>query len=271
MLTRTILVLLFVYYVFAASTFIGEGKKRAELFELTDDELAEFHVTIPNEEFIRLKQEAQWLGEDAFKTKNGSLIVKLKGEEKSFKKLTFGIGGYSSRTFSKPGYNLKIRGKDNLYGRTQIRLRSDAREPTFLRSKLVCDIHNRLGLPSISANYATLYINDEYMGLFILLDAYKLSWVEFEYGDKDSTTLYQCKDGEHFLTLESSATGCKNENKDVIDHSEWIDLLTRLDAAQSAEDIEDIFDVDQFLTEIAYEYLAIMGSLSQPWSQLLYV
>jgi len=51
-------------------------------------------------------------------------------------------------------------------------------------------MHNRLGLPSISANYATLYINDEYMGFYILLDAFKLSWVEYEYDDKDSTHLY---------------------------------------------------------------------------------
>jgi len=158
--------------------------------------------------------------------------------------------------FGKQGFNLKVRGKKDLYGRTQFRLRPDAREATFLRSKLTCDIHNRLGLPSISANYATLYINDEYMGFYILLDAIKLSWVEFEYDDKDSTTLYQCKDMNNQLTVKSSSTGCENENEKVTDHSEWNELLTRLDAAQSAEDIEDIFDVDQFLTEIAFEYLS---------------
>ncbi|ORX87587.1 putative cellulase, partial [Anaeromyces robustus] len=135
-------------------------------------------------------------------------------------------------------------------------LRPDAREATFLRSKLVCDMHNRLGLPSISANYAQLYVNDEYMGFYILLDSIKLSWVEFEYGDKDSTTLYQCKNMNNNLTVKTSSTGCVNENEDVTDNSEWVELLTALDAAQSAEDIEDIFDVDQFLTEIAYEYLA---------------
>jgi len=94
------------------------------------------------------------------------------------------------------------------------------------------------------------------MGFYILLDAFKLSWVEYVYDDKDSTTLYQCKNMNNQLTVKSSSTGCTNENEEVTDHSEWIELLTRLDAAQSAEDIEDIFDVDQFLTEIAYEYLS---------------
>jgi len=184
-------------------------------------------------------------------------IYSLKySSNKNFKKVTFSLGGSSSRMFGKQGYNLKIRGNDNLYGRTQFRLRPDAREATYLRSKLVCDMHNRLGLPSISANYATLYINDEYMGFYILMDAIKLSWVEYEYGDSDSTTLYQCKDMNNNLTVKTSSTGCNNENEEVTDNSEWIDLLTRFDAAQSAEDIEDIFDVDQFLTEIAFEYLS---------------
>ena len=94
------------------------------------------------------------------------------------------------------------------------------------------------------------------MGFYILLDSLKLSWVEYEYDDKDSTTLYQCKNLNKQLTVKSSSTGCTNENEEVTDNSEWIELLTRLDAAQSAEDIEDIFDVDQFLTEIAFEYLS---------------
>jgi len=94
------------------------------------------------------------------------------------------------------------------------------------------------------------------MGFYILLDAFKLSWVEYEYDDKDSTSLYQCKNMNNVLTVQTSANGCENENEEVTDHSEWKELLTRFDAAQSAENIEDIIDVDQFLTEIAFEYLS---------------
>jgi len=309
--------------VSAKSNFIGNKRARAKLFELTDNEVAVFRVTLPDEEFAQLKEEANmsfggfgdfnftdfnftWPDfgdfnntegglppfpgfggdengeggfppfpefgegsfefpsfgggifgdEDSFKTKNGTLVVELNGESKNFKKLTFSLGGSSSRMFGKQGYNIKIRGNKDLYGRTQFRLRPDAREATYLRSKLVCDIHNRLGLPSISANYATLYINDEYMGFYVLMDAIKLSWIEFEYGDVNSTHLYKCKDVNNMLTVKSSSKGCVNENEEVTDNSEWIEFLTRLDAAQSAEDIEDIFDIDLFLTELAFEYLS---------------
>jgi len=138
-----------------------------------------------------------------------------------------------------------------LYGRTQFKLRSDTVDPTFLRSKLVADIHNRLETPSISANYITLYINEEYMGLYLLTDLYKLSWVESVYGDKDSTSLYKCS----FSTLTLGDSDCENENESVTDNFEWVDFVKSIENAESIEDIEDILDVEQFLTEMAIEYL----------------
>ncbi|KAL6613467.1 coth protein-domain-containing protein, partial [Neocallimastix sp. 'constans'] len=133
-------------------------------------------------------------------------------------------------------------------------LRSDTREATYLRSKLACDIHNRLGIPSISANYINLYINDQFMGLYIMMDAFKLSWAELVYNDTNSTSLYQCKNFYSSLSLDAADT-CISENDDVKDDTEWRELLTALDNAESASDIEDIFDIDQFLTEIALEFL----------------
>ncbi|ORX43422.1 hypothetical protein BCR36DRAFT_415602 [Piromyces finnis] len=261
MLKIIIFILLSVYYASAINTFIGNNK-RAEIFELTDNEIAVFNIFLPKTELVQLKRAAQYGNiqintiNTSFKTKNATLIVDIKGIEKVYDKVTFSLGGSSSRSFGKQGYNLKIRGKEDLFGRTHLRLRPDAREATYLRSKLVCDIHNRLGLPSISANFATLYINDEFMGFYVLLDAFKLSWVEHEYNEKDTTTLYQCKDLNNYLTVQTSSKGCTNENEEVTNHSEWIDFLTRLDAAQSAEEIEDFFDIDQFLKEIAFEYLS---------------
>jgi len=51
------------------------------------------------------------------------------------------------------------------------------------------------------------------------------------------------------------ADDCENENEEVTDHSEWIHFLTTVENAQSAEDLEDIFEIDHFLYEMAIEYL----------------
>jgi len=120
------------------------------------------------------------------------------------------LSGHYSRRFSKPNFNLKIRGGEELFGRRQFKLRGDALDPSAMRTKLMCDIHNRLGLPSIAANYALLYINDEFMGLYILTDAFKQSWIEYVYGEKNTSSLYKCEYCD--LTYEKRR-GFKNENK----------------------------------------------------------
>jgi len=117
-------------------------------------------------------------------------------------------------------------------------------------------MHNRLGLVSISANYISLYINNEYMGLFVIMDAPKVSWAKLAYNDENTKNLYKCKEALSDLSLATSVTGCVNENDEITENPEWIEFLTALDNAQSAEEIEDFFDIDQFLYEIAYEYLS---------------
>ena len=176
-------------------------------------------------------------------------------ERKEFSKLTLKLGGRSSRSYGKPCYNIKIRNKDDLYGRTQFKIRSGSRDATFLRNKLACDIHNALGIPSISANYITLYINEDYLGFYIIMDAIKLSWVEFLYNDKNSTFLYKCDDVHNGISKKTAVKGCTNENENFTDKKDWEEFLTSIDEAESANNLEDILDIDQYLTEIALEYL----------------
>ncbi|ORX64270.1 coth-domain-containing protein [Anaeromyces robustus] len=189
------------------------------------------------------------------KIKDGSMVVDFNGEKKEFKKVTLSIGGNYSRYFAKYQYNIKIGKGENLYGRKHLKLRADITDPSLMRTKLISDIHNRLEIPSVSANYITLNINDEYLGLFILTDRYKTSWVEDVFNEKDTKLLYKCEDS----TLTKEQSYCINENDEVTDTTEWNELIETLDNAQNVSDIEDIFDVDQFLKEMAIEYLTDGG------------
>jgi len=91
------------------------------------------------------------------------------------------------------------------------------------------------------------------MGLYTLNDAYKLSWVEQVYGEKETTSLYQCKSLYDFDP--NYSFGCFNENEDVSDYQELSQFLETVKNAKSPSDLEDVFDIDHFLTEMAIEYL----------------
>ena len=150
-------------------------------------------------------------------------------------------------------YGIKIKDKQELYGRKHFRLRSDIIDPTYLRTKLVSDIRNRIGITSISANYIQLYINDKFMGLYIITDSLSLPWIENVFDDKKSTTLYKCTFLLDFTP--EFYDGCVNKNEDVTDHTEWINFLKAIESAKSASDLENIFEVDHFLYEMAIDYL----------------
>jgi len=126
-------------------------------------------------------------------------------------------------------------------------------EPTYLRSKLGSDIRNRLGIKSVSTNYIQFYINDEFMGLYIMTDVINLPWIEDEYGEKKATNLYECN-GIYDLIPEYY-NGCENKNEDVNDNTEWINFLSEVENAKSATDLESIFEVEHFLYEMAIDYL----------------
>jgi len=215
----------------------------------------DFYEYFKNYDFDKKKDDnkSSFSGEEnEFKTKNATLIVEINNEKKIFDKITFSLGGSYSRNFAKPGYNLKIRGKDELYGRRQFKLRGDASEPSYMRTKLVSDIRNRIGMPSLSANYATLYINDEYLGLFILTDIYKESWIEYVYGEKDTQLLYKC----NLCNLNyQSRSFFENENKEATNKNELYEFLAEMTKAESASDVETIFDLDQYYKEIAVDVL----------------
>jgi len=190
-----------------------------------------------------------------FKTKNASLVFTLNGEAQSFEKVTFSLAGVSSQYYKRQAFNIKIGNKQLLYGRKQFRIRSDAREPTMIRSKLFCDVMGRLGLKNaMSANYIKLSINGEDLGFYVIMDSLKLSYVEIEYGDVKSTNLLQCKDLNAFLTS-SSGTTCMSENEDNPDTSAFKQLLSQLDRANSISQMESYFDYENFLKVTILEWL----------------
>ncbi|ORX84649.1 hypothetical protein BCR32DRAFT_230296 [Anaeromyces robustus] len=179
----------------------------------------------------------------------------VEGKKKNiteFEKVKFSVGGNSSKMYSKLSYNLNIK-SGTLFGSKQLRLRSEPVDPAFIREKLAYDLHTVIGLPSLSANFAKLYINDEYMGFYLLRDAFKSKWVEQTFGEKSTKHIYKCGNGDNPFF------NCSNDDEDMTEDKEWEKFLDRLDKAKTRQDLEEFFDVDTFIKWQASRYL--FGSL----------
>ncbi|KAG4102244.1 hypothetical protein H8356DRAFT_1305422 [Neocallimastix lanati (nom. inval.)] len=246
---------LFSYYGKDAVTVDDNGKYQLNLSYYKRNNIYDDIKFFSKKLNTRQEEDDSYYSAD-FKTKNGTLIVEINNEKKAFSKITFSLGNGSSRVYSKPNYNLKIRGGMELFGRRQFKLRGDAADPSFMRTKLMSDIRNRLGLKSLSANYAFLYINDEFMGLQVLTDIYKETWIEYVYGEKNTTNLFKSNTGDLTIT---NLNGYENENKDTTadDTKDLSQFLTDMTNAETATDVESIFELEQFNKEIALEYITI--------------
>ena len=80
------------------------------------------------------------------------------------------------------------------------------------------------------------------------MDSPKTSWIEKVFGEKDTTHIYKCKSGGGYLSLNDGFDSCENENDEITDRTEWVNLITALDNAQTVEVIEELF-VESISTE----------------------
>ncbi|ORX40426.1 hypothetical protein BCR36DRAFT_364596 [Piromyces finnis] len=231
-------------------------------FSTGDDKVLVVNITLPDEDYAQVLEYVQVGLEDIengttkdFKTKSATVIIADNEDVKVFKDSTFKIGGNFARTFSKPGFNINLNEEYN--NRKSFRLRADVNDKSYLRQKLLTDITNRVGLPSIQSTFVTLTINGNYYGLYKLLDTIKPVNIKKLYDtktNKKELELYNCK--YSFTFTEESSNGCVNDSSDdENDIAEFQKFIAAADKATTIEELDAIMNVDIILKYFAIDWL----------------
>jgi len=233
-------------------------------FDDAEKKIVDLYVSMPTEEVQKLVKAAQMSesqvqmsygrnGSD-FSFPNATMVIQWDGQQNEYETVQFKTGGMYARAYDKVGFNIKLNKK--FLGRKNIRIRPDPSDKSKLRSKLCCDIANRLGLPSIQATYARLYMNNEYWGLYTLMDSVKPSWVKntFNPSEPEITTLFQCKNGG-FNFKPGTGKNCINANDDISDNSIFVNFVNDVNTCKTYEEIEKYMDVEVFLKYLIFEWL----------------
>ncbi|KAG0204455.1 hypothetical protein BGX28_003601 [Mortierella sp. GBA30] len=203
--------------------------------------------------------------------------------------ITFKTSGKSSKEFAKLSYKLKFDTDYNqtFYSRPNIKLRSMATEPTYIREKLFIDMVNSIGVPTQQGSYVRLFVNNEPYGLFLMVDDIKKSFAKQTIHGGDNLvvpgSLIQANAPsvtEQADLTWKGATGA-SYNKDVYISQnlgnnppteplgQLIAFMADLQAFDPATNQDPIgywnarFDLDGFLRNMALEYL--MGGFDNYW------
>jgi len=231
-------------------------------FSTGDDKVFEVSITMPDEEYKKAIDCIQ-VNQDDYNNKRVkefetlvNFTISDNGDTKVFPETTLKLGGNYARIFSKPGFNIKLPTEYN--NRKSFRLRTDVNDKSHIRQKLVCDICNRVGLPSIQSTFVRLTINGNLYGLYTLMDTLKPVNLKNLYNTKTKKKdlkVIKCTDSGFKFTY-GTANICLNDNSDnEHDIEEFKQFLTVVENAKTLDDLDKVMNVDIFLKYIAIDWL----------------
>ncbi|MCP4291370.1 MAG: hypothetical protein GY780_05995 [bacterium] len=134
-------------------------------------------------------------------------------------------------------------------------------DPSMVREKTAYELCEAMGMAAGRSNYAALYINDEYWGLYLLVEQQDQEFIESRWGSSEEGNLWK---GEPYGTLEylgssESAYHSEYELKTNEEVNDWSDLVDFLDVLNntSISDLPDSLhnrlDVNSALSMLAMD------------------
>ena len=135
-------------------------------------------------------------------------------------------------------------------------------DPSYVREKLYYEMSAAAGLKGPRSNFAALYINNEYWGLYVLSEVINSDFLKNYYGKgEDTGNLYKANVGTTFGYLGEDKAAYKNtwEKQSNEDADDWTDLmaLTKLitdtPASELKAKLDPVMDTDSVLTALALD------------------
>lgn len=135
-------------------------------------------------------------------------------------------------------------------------------DPSFVREKVYYEMAAALGLKVPRSNFAALYINGEYWGLYVLGEVVNSDFLKNHLGSKEDTgNMYKGNIGASFGYLGEDATAYKSvfEKQTNEEADDWTDLIafTKLlndtPTEQLKDKLETVLDVDSVLASLALD------------------
>lgn len=167
-----------------------------------------------------------------------------------------------ARAGNKPSFKVKINeyaSAQRFLGLTKVNLNNTVLDPSMQREMLAYELFRDFGLPASRANYARLYVNGEYYGLYVNVEQVDKRMLARTFGDNDGN-LYKQYAGASLEYRGSNAavyddgTYRKKTNET---ENDWTDLLALCellatdDLAALEAQLPTLFDTSSFLRWLA--------------------
>ncbi len=142
--------------------------------------------------WVETKEPFEELEADKEKESGGTLTLYLSGGRKAYQGEIEAMHGHGNSTWyeNKKSWQIKLSAKASLLGMKPAKkwlLISNVKDPSMMRNKLFLDMAKECGLPgALSCEWADLYVNGEYQGLYLLCEKVDVASGRLEIGDLEA-------------------------------------------------------------------------------------
>jgi len=182
------------------------------------------------------------------------------------------LRGNTSRGAQKKTFKISINTYEpgrKFYGLEKLNINGEHNDPSIIRSKMAWDILRDMGIPAPRANHVRLYLNRQYVGVYINVEHIDEEFVDSRFGNQ-SGNLYKCIFPAPLTFISNNPNDYKTEmwgrrpyelktnteEDDYSDLANFIEVLNDPEASDFACDLEQIFNVNAYLKVMAFDLLS---------------
>lgn len=231
-----------------------------------DDEVPRIDINI-DETFIEAIANDPWSNEEY----EAQFIFTSSEIKDTLEQVGVRLRGNTSRGAAKKSIKISFntfKPGRKFYGLEKMNINGEHNDPSIIRSKLAWDLSNWIGVPASRSNHVELFVNGDYLGLYINVEHIDEEFIAKRFEDKNGN-LWKCLYPADLNYLGFNPDLYKVEsngrriydlktNKIQDDYSKlahFIDVLNNYQGEDFKCELERIFDVDNYIKIMALDIL----------------
>lgn len=189
--------------------------------------------------------------------------IELETAGKVWTNVEMRIRGDDSRKYPKKSLKIKFNDDPFINGRDKINFNAEYTDPTLMRQYMASYLFRKSGHPCFKAEHARLYLNGEYLGIYLMVENMDKDFLMGNDLDPLGNLYKATKDGaclSYFDDVENVWEKKTNQHKDWNDIKILIDSLEKVPESMYYEFFRDNFFYDKMINILAMNMLLSNGS-----------
>lgn len=226
-----------------------------------ETEVTEIHVTLGEEDKEFLLANANRFSETYVMADVSFTNSQLK--EARISNVGIRLRGNTSRGHLKRSFKIDFQefGGNKFLGHKKVNLKPNVNDPSVVRELLTMHLYRKMSVPAARIAPAALYFNDEYMGVYLMVEQIDDEFVDRRFGHEEGF-LYKARWGASLENNNQITDTDLYESKMNEDEDRRTELAHFVETLNSSGDgfqkeIQRVFQVDRYIRQLAVE--AITG------------